>query len=147
MRVWRTFGYACAGVVLLSSCDVGGQTDLAEFQTTLFHKRMAAGQCAEIYANASPNLQDAVQAAVFLDLCSNIRADIGAAIDFSVIGWQSKASVGLGKTLALTLETAYEGGTMREVFTYAFKDNEAKLLGYNYQKTSVNPDYKAEQTL
>ncbi len=116
--------------ILLASCSMSKDTELAESQIPAFHKQLEAGAFQNIYASSSPDLQKAATEADFVKLLDAVNRKLGK-VKTSTQKNSMVSSGTSGTFVTIVHTTQFERGPGAEQFVYRIDNGTAKLAGYH----------------
>lgn len=125
-------------VLAAAACGCSSGKDLAEARGAVnaFHHQLDAGQFAQIYAAAAPDLKGAATEADFVALLAAVHRKLGPLQSASPLGWNVNYTTG-GGFVTLNYQSAFQGGQAQESFTYRLENGAPKLAGYHVASNAL----------
>jgi hypothetical protein len=122
--------------ILLASCSMSKDTELAAAQIPAFHKELDAGAFQHLYASSSSDLQKAATEADFVKLLDAVNRKLGKVKTSTQKTW-NVASTTSGTFVTLVQTTQFERGPGDEQFVYRIDNGMAKLAGYHINSIAL----------
>jgi hypothetical protein len=127
---------AGAAIALLAGCSLGADLPVAKAEADKFHRMFDAGQCAEIYRGAGPDLTGAITAADWATMCNGLHAKLGKFKSAADPGWLDQWNNGTHQ-FVLNYESEYEKGAAKEEFVFRTKGDKLMLAGYHVSSDAL----------
>ncbi|RYG88989.1 MAG: hypothetical protein EON59_02550 [Alphaproteobacteria bacterium] len=137
MRILGNFAVAVA--VALAGCSAGESTDAAKTEVAKFRQQVAAGQFAEIYKAAAPDIRNSISEAKFVEMVGGFHQAIGTFKSAPDPGWGYDTDTNTGQRVTLDYDSVFERGKAHEQFTYRMIDGKPVLAGYDYKADAIAP--------
>lgn len=129
----RAFGiFVVAAAAALSGCSAGESTEAAKAEVAKFRQQADAGQFAEIYKAAAPDIRNSVSEAQFVQMIGGFHQAIGKFKSAPEPGWRYDTDTA-GQRVTLDYDSTFERGKAHEQFIYKMTDGKAVLAGYDYK--------------
>jgi hypothetical protein len=129
--------FVLAGMLYcLAACSAGEDVPIATKAVVQFHTMLDAGQNAQIYGNAAPDMKSAATEAKLTALLAAVHRKLGTVTKAEQKGWNDQINTS-GHFITLNYATTYTRGEAAEVFVYKIADGKAQLAGYNVNSDAL----------
>lgn len=129
---WIVLGVGLLLALAIGSCfrtiSAGGNESDAAM--AVFHSRMDANSCSQIYADASEGFRNATSASDWDAICSNIPRKMGAYLRSSRQFVNVSATTS-GRFVTVTYASEFSEGKGEEKFVWKLEGTQVRLHGYN----------------
>jgi hypothetical protein len=128
-----------AALLLVSSalgCNMAQDKSAAEREVVDFHRQLAAGNYAALYAAGHAELKKAASEKDFILLLDAVHRKLGTVVSSAPAGSKVFSGTG-GTTVRLGYQTKFSDGDGVETFTYRIEGGRALLLGYNINSMAL----------
>ena len=120
----------------LGACSAGDDVPIASKAVAQFHTMLDAGQNAQIYGNAAPEMKSAATEAKLTALLAAVHRKLGTVSKAEQRGWNDQVNTG-GHFVTLNYATTYARGEAAETFVYKITDGKAQLASYNVNSDAL----------
>ena len=126
--------HAIGAAVLLmaAACNPVANLSQGESQIAQFHDRYARGEYQAIYNATGRQFREVTRADQFTDLMRVINERLGALRSTERSGFNVNSTPG-GTTTTVVMDSIYEQGAAREIFTFHGNGEDMELVGWNIQ--------------
>jgi len=136
MGTWKPGVAAALFAGLLSGCAQSAQS-LAQSAIGTFHQQVNAGQFANIYNGASPDLKSMSSQAELVNYVASVHAKMGNFQSGAISS--SKESTNNGaQDVSIVYAAKYDKGPVQETFDYRISGNAALLENYRVDSGALS---------
>jgi len=145
--IWKNICCLLLLPVMLSSCSLPVDTDLAELAVADFHDRYNRAAFKAIHKAANPDFKKFISQDKFSLLLGRLHSGLGQHKSSSLANWTAENSIREGATITLTYDAIYEkDDTVRESFTFKVKDGIARLYNFNVSSEVLSKNRNSKAT-
>lgn len=131
----RIYPLLLAGLAMLSGCSASKDVEAAQTEVARFHKMFDAGQFAEIYATAGPEIRQGMSEADWVAMLEGVHNFYGNVAQTKNKGFNVNYNTS-GSRVSLTYDTQFTRGAGEEDFVYDLADGKLTLAGWHIDRKS-----------
>ena len=129
MRKFKFAALMVSSILIVAACVRPDSTE-AEAKIEEFHNHYNAEQFEQIYAAASPQFRNNVEADEMFDFLKSMRGEIGEWKYSEIENNMAVTGMSPEPTIVLTLRSQFEQDSATEIFKYVREDDEYFLREY-----------------